>query len=334
MTSDLMNPEHVAESRLAAIIESSFDAVIAKDLNSIITDWNPAAERLFGYTAAEAIGQPITILIPEHLQSEEADIIRRIRANERVESFETIRKRKDGTTIFVSLTVSPIRNARGDVIGASKIARDISEAKESERRIRVLLREINHRVKNQYAVILSLIQQTALHSEDMADFQKKVRDRIEALSTSHDLLVKTDWAGSTMAELVTQQLLPFANREVTVNGPLLSVSPSAVQNLGMAFHELATNSAKYGVLSGRGGGIEVRWDISAAAGSAQEFKLWWSEHFDPPLPEAPKSRHGFGSIVLNRIAPHSLDGFASVEKSVDGITWSLTAPLAVVANQE
>lgn len=325
-----LSNEQQVSARFAAIVESSFDAIVAKDLNSIITDWNPAAERLFGYIAAEAIGQPITMLIPEGMKDEEAEIIGRIRNNERVESFETVRVRKDGSRIDVSLTISPIHDPDGRVVGASKIARDITATKESERRIRVLLREINHRVKNQYAVILSLIQQTALHSEDMADFQKKVRDRIEALSTSHDLLVKTDWAGSTMAELVTQQLLPFAHREVTVNGPLLSVSPNAVQNLGMAFHELATNSAKYGVLSGRGGAIEIRWEVAQAEGN-QEFTLSWSEKFDLPLPEVPSTRHGFGSVVLNRITPHSLDGRAGVEKSVDGITWSLTAPLASVA---
>ncbi|RYD61855.1 MAG: PAS domain S-box protein, partial [Verrucomicrobiaceae bacterium] len=305
-----LSDEQLVSARFAAIIQSSFDAIVAKDLNSIITDWNPAAERLFGYSAAEAIGQPITMLIPEGMKDEESEIIGRIRNNERVESYETVRIRKDGTRIDVSLTVSPIHGPDGRVVGASKIARDITASKESERRIRVLLREINHRVKNQYAVILSLIQQTALHSEDMADFQKKVRDRIEALSTSHDLLVKTDWAGSTMAELVTQQLLPFAHREVTVNGPLLAVSPNAVQNLGMAFHELATNSAKYGVLSGRGGGIEVRWQIMPGAEGDQEFKLSWSEHFDPPLPDAPRARHGFGSVVLtdhlSELVPHQL----------------------------
>ncbi len=92
---------------------------------------------MFGYTAAEAIGQSITMLIPEHLREEETEIIRRIRANERVESYETVRLRKDGTRIQVSLTVSPVRDANGRVVGASKIARDISAAKENERRIRV-----------------------------------------------------------------------------------------------------------------------------------------------------------------------------------------------------
>ncbi len=333
MVSDLLNLEHIAEARLAAIIESSFDAVIAKDLNSIITDWNPAAEKLFGYTAAEAVGQPITMLIPEHLQSEEADIIRRIRANERVESYETIRQRKDGTTIFVSLTVSPIRNARGEVIGASKIARDISDSKEAERRIRVLLREINHRVKNQYAVILSLIRETGISSVSIDEFQSKVRTRIASLAASHDLLVRSEWSGSTLAELVREQLAPFGHEElVTVAGPLITVAPNAVQNLGMAFHELGTNSAKYGVLAGQRGSVTISWSMTPHP--ASEFQLTWDERFDQPMVDQVPRGRGFGTVVLERVAPIALDGKASSVRTPTRITWSLVAPASSVLIRE
>ena len=332
MSSDL-NPEHVAELKLAAIVESSFDAIIAKDLNSVITDWNPAAERLFGYTSSEAIGQPITMLIPEHLRSEEADIIRRICANERVRSYETIRQRKDGSTIFVSLTVSPIRNERGEVIGASKIARDISDAKESERRIQLLLREINHRVKNQYAVILSLIRETGISSVSIDEFQAKVRTRIASLAASHDLLVRSDWSGSTLAELVREQLAPFGHEElVTVAGPLITVAPNAVQNLGMAFHELGTNSAKYGVLAGKGGSVTISWAMTPPP--ASQFELTWDERFDQPMQHQAQPGRGFGTVVLERVAPLSLDGKATVARTPTRITWNLTASASSVVVPE
>lgn len=323
------SPDHgdprIAEARLAAIIESSFDAVIAKDLNSIITDWNPAAERMFGYAAHEAIGRSITMLIPDHLRDEETGIIRRIRANERVESFETVRLRKDGTRIHVSLTVSPIRDAQGNVVGASKIARDITAARESEARIRLLLREINHRVKNQYAVILSLIRETGLRSQSIQEFQGKVRERITALAASHDLLVKSEWSGSTLAEIVKEQLSVFGHEDVVViSGPLLSVSPSTVQSLGMAFHELGTNSAKYGVLSGRGGSIAVSWRLEPGPESTLEIE--WLEQFDPPLPKAPAKVRGFGTVVLDRVTPLSLGGRSSLERSTQAVRWHLSAP--------
>jgi len=124
----LPNPlDDITARHLAKVVESSDDAIVSKDLNSIITSWNPAAERMFGYTAAEAIGKSIRVLIPDDLQGEEDVVMAKIRAGEKVDHYETIRRRKDGTMLSVSLTVSPIRDARGTIIGASKIARDVTE---------------------------------------------------------------------------------------------------------------------------------------------------------------------------------------------------------------
>jgi len=120
-----------AMQRIAAIVDSSDDAIVSKDLNGVITTWNKGAERIFGYVPEEVIGEPITILIPADRQEEEAAIIERIRRGQRVEHYETVRQRKDGSLIDVSLTVSPVKNAQGKIIGASKIARDITERKQS-----------------------------------------------------------------------------------------------------------------------------------------------------------------------------------------------------------
>jgi PAS domain S-box-containing protein len=123
---------------LGAIVESSDDAIVSKDLTGIITSWNKGAERLFGYTAEEVIGKSITIIIPPDRLAEEPEILSRLQRGQRVDHFETIRRRKDGTLLNISLTISPVRDAQGTVIGASKIARDISERKRSEEAIRTL----------------------------------------------------------------------------------------------------------------------------------------------------------------------------------------------------
>lgn len=192
---------------------------------------------------------------PEHVD-EEPMIIERIRRGERVESFETVRRRKDGTDIPVSLTISPVRDSIGRIVGASKIARDITAAKESEQRIRMLMREVNHRVKNDYAVILSMIRETNNRSESPDIFEKRVRERIMALSRSHDLLVSADWKGATVADLILDQAKLFGREDaIALHGLPLVLTPNAVQYLGIAFHELCTNSAKYGVLSGHRGSI-------------------------------------------------------------------------------
>src|SRR3954469_188106 len=128
--------------RLAAIVESSEDAIVSKDLNGIITSWNRGAEELFGYTADEAVGQSITIVIPGDRLAEEDMVLGHIRRGERVEHFETIRQRKDGTLVPISLTVSPIRDRAGTIVGASKIARNISYRRQIEGELQELQRRL------------------------------------------------------------------------------------------------------------------------------------------------------------------------------------------------
>ncbi|WP_245409722.1 PAS domain S-box protein [Pararhizobium haloflavum] len=317
---------------LAAIVESSFDAIVSKDLNSVVTSWNAGAERIFGYSAEEMVGRSITILIPVDQHTEEDEIIARIRRGERIESFETVRVRKDGTPIFVSLTISPIKNARGEIVGASKIARDISATKESERRIRELMREVNHRVKNQFAVILSMIQATARHTADSAQFERGVRERIMALARSHDLLVEANWAGTRLTDLIRAHLKPFGSGDVAdIRGPDLVLSSNAVQYLGMALHELGTNAAKYGAFA-HGGTVDVAWSIDASAPEAPRLTLSWFETSTPiedlRIDEAASNPSGgLGSIVLLRITPQALSGETRIERGSDSLTWTLSAPV-------
>jgi PAS domain S-box-containing protein len=119
--------DDLAAARLAAIVESSDDAIVSKTLDGIVTSWNRAAEHMFGYTAAEAVGQSIFLIIPPDRMDEERGVLARVQAGQAVEHFETVRRRKDGTLVNVSLTVSPLKDARGRVIGASKVARDLGE---------------------------------------------------------------------------------------------------------------------------------------------------------------------------------------------------------------
>ncbi|MGX5827756.1 sensor histidine kinase [Mesorhizobium sp. 43Arga] len=352
-----------ADARLAAIVDSSFDAIISKDLSSIITSWNLAAERMFGYTAEEAIGQSILMLIPDHLKSEETEIISRIRSGHRVASYETTRRRKDGALISVSLTISPIKNANGEIVGASKIARDISAAKESERRIRLLMREVNHRVKNQFAVILSMVRETSKRSSDPQEFEELIRARIMALSRSHDLLVTSEWAGASLFDLIQEHLKPFGREEqILLSGPVLTLQSNAVQNLGMAFHELGTNSSKYGALGSEDGKVEITWTIgssaqgsgaqdlgakdlgakdlgtkdlgtkNAGASGGRDFQLLWTETSKPRGDDRrdESTRKGFGTVVLQRVAPQSLGGSAQLERSPGRLSWRLSAPLASI----
>ena len=173
---------------LASIVESSDDAIVSKNLDGIITSWNSGAERVFGYSAREAIGQPITLVIPEERHNEEREILTRIRRGERIDHFETVRQRKDGGPITVSLTVSPVKDASGKIVGASKIARDITDQKRNREQINVLAREAEHRSKNILSNVQAIVNLS--QSDTSEGLKRAISGRIQAL------FVQARWIGA------------------------------------------------------------------------------------------------------------------------------------------
>lgn len=316
--------EQVAQ-RLSAIVDSSYDAIVSKDLNGIITSWNNGAESLFGYRAEEVIGKPIMILIPADHPNEEPNILDRIRRGERIEPYETVRRRKDGSPVEILLTVSPIRNAYGRVVGASKIAHDISERKRSEELLRTVMHELSHRSKNLLSVIQAMAQQTARLSPSVDTFLDRFIGRVQGLAASQDLLVHQNWTGVSLDELVRQQLQAFGGRDagrIEADGPPLYVAPDAAQTLGLALHELATNASKYGALSVPGGSVAVQWSIEPGSG-APRFRMSWRE-FGGPHVDAPE-RSGFGRMLIERLTADKLDGTVLLTFDREGVTWTLDA---------
>ena len=288
--------------RLASIVESSDDAIISKGLDGIITSWNRGAERLFYYAAEEVIGKPITILIPEDRMKEEPEILDRLRGGERVDHYDTVRRRKDGSLIDISLTISPLKDAGGRVIGASKIARDISDRKRAQEQQKLLVKEMEHRIKNSLATIQAIATQTLNH-------HPKERDtfiaRLHALSSAHDLLTSETWERAPTRAIVTRALEPFQERlheRITIDGPddlWLDSTKSVV--VAMALHELATNAVKYGALSNGGGRVSIAWERQA-----NRLRLVWQESGGPKV--CPPKQKGFGSQLIERAFAGQLGG--------------------------
>lgn len=317
----------IARYQLAAIVESSSDAIVSKNLDGVIMSWNAGAERLFGYTPDEAVGQPVMMLIPTDRHDEEPAILARIRRGERVETYETARQRKDGSLVDVALTVSPVKDSEGRIIGASKIARDITEKKRAEEQRELMMRELSHRSKNLLAMVQGMMQQAARHARDLPSFEEAFAERLKGLTRCHDLLVHSNWNGASLIDLVHAQC-GFIDQEgrhtITTDEPEIILTPTAAQTLGLALYELVTNSVKHGALSVPQGQIRIDWSIDESDGPAK-LVFSWSEREGPPV--TPPQRRGFGSVMVESITPHALGGMASLEFRPEGAAWRLEAPL-------
>jgi PAS domain S-box-containing protein len=309
---------------LAAIVEQSEDAIVSKDLNGIVTSWNLGAEQIFGYSAAEMVGQSILKLIPPDRHAEEDFILETTRKGERIKQYDTVRRRKDGTLVDISLTVSPIF-LDGKIVGASKIARDITARKQAQLAQTLLLRELNHRTKNLLAVADAIVRQTSKSSppEELVD---RISRRLHALSVSQDLMIDSEWRGADITNIIQWQLASIIDdhaSRIKLNGPLCTLNPRTAQALGLTIFELATNALKFGALSEKAGTVQIVWSIGENAGK-RELHMIWRELGGPSV--APPNHSGFGSTIIERMIARSLLGSAKVTYAPAGLIWELVAP--------
>ena len=293
-----------ARNWLAAVVNNSFDAILSKTIDGVITSWNAGAQRLFGFNEQEAVGQPITLIIPQDRLSEEAEIIARLRRGELIERFETVRRAKSGMLVEVELTISPVCDKFGRIIGASKIARDIGARRRENEAQALILREMSHRIKNLLTVVQALIGQSAKEQSAEA-FADDLRGSIGALARAHDLILQSpegdrEAAETTLDKLLEAILLPYSSRgRISVEVPATILGRHAVTSLALAFHELATNAVKYGVLSRETG----RLSISGQKRNELILLHWREENDEISSP----STEGFGSTLL-RAALRGLGG--------------------------
>lgn len=288
-----------ADQLLAAIVESSADAIVSKDLNGIVATWNTGAQRLFGYSADEIVGQPVSLLIPPDRADEEPNIIERIKNGERVETYETVRQRKDGSLVDVALTVSPVRDSEGHIVGASKIARDITERRRAFEHQKLLVGEIKHRIKNSLATVQAIARQT-LTSASRDEIDAFV-GRLQALAGAHDVLTTENWNRAPLEQVVARAIGVFDdidNERFAVEGrSSVWIDADRSSRLAMVLHELATNAIKYGALSNATGRVLITWDTQSTDGG-RRLRLCWEEVGGPRVTKP--ERVGFGSGMIQR----------------------------------
>jgi len=306
---------------LAAIVASSSDGVVSKTLDGTITSWNKSAERIFGFTETEMLNRSIRSIIPPERQPEEDSILSTVVSGAIIDNFETVRVRKDGALIDVSVTVSPVRDTAGRIIGASKIVRDITDKRQTREQLRTLLAEVNHRSKNLLSLVQAIARQMTRHGRQL-DLGRFL-ERLQAIASNQDLLIQNDWRFIPLGDLVRSQLGAFSDligNRITIEGPQIELTPEAAQSVGMAIHELATNAAKYGALSNDDGHIMICWSADR-----QIFEMRWTEESGPPV--SPPQHTGFGSRVISDLVRAGLEGTVEVLFPPSGLRWHLSCPL-------
>jgi PAS domain S-box-containing protein len=311
--------------RHEAIVNSSADAIYSLTPDGIITTWNRAAERLYGYAPQEIIGRKVDTLFPSQGSEPDRSLDRVLEAKQ--SQIETPQIDKRGSPIEVGISVASFE-AAGVSQGIAVIARDMTELNRARDHIRLLLNESTHRAKNLLAVVQAIASQTARFAGTLDQFQDRFAARLHAMALSHDLLVSEGWKRARLAELVRVQLETFdPGGRVTAQGPDVYLVTDAAQHVGLALHELATNAAKYGALSTAEGAITLHWEI--VGNGPEVLRLSWRERKGPPV--ARPARVGFGSTLIEEAIEHALEAAVVTEYAPEGFSWTIEIPSRYIA---
>ncbi|KQP07288.1 histidine kinase [Methylobacterium sp. Leaf99] len=327
------------ERRLNAVLNNASVSIFLMDDRQHCIYMNRAAEQLTGYTLAEVLARDCPLHdIVHHTYPDgrpfplaECAIDRAFPQNNH-ERGEEVFVHADGHFYPVGFTASPIRDDATNIIGTIIEVRDISEEKAAAERQRLLLNELNHRVKNTLATVQSIAAQTFRGQADQA--ARSVFDaRMVALSTAHNVLVADNWESASLRSVVERALAPHLLAELDVNrfrmeGPDARLHPKVAVTLSMALHELMTNAAKYGALSVPEGRVSVLWSLAALADGRQQLDLVWEEQGGPEVAEP--TRKGFGSRLIERQLPLEFDGSAKIDYRSAGVVCGLKIPLVTL----
>jgi PAS domain S-box-containing protein len=327
------------ERRLNAVLNNASVAIFLMNDRQHCIYMNRAAELLTGYTLDEVLARDCPLHdIVHHTYPDgrpfplhECAIDRAFPQNNQ-EKGEEVFVHKDGSFYPVAFTASPIRDDEANIIGTIIEVRDISEEKAAAERQRLLINELNHRVKNTLTTVQSLAAQTFRGHTDQSARQT-FDARMAALSSAHNVLTEANWASASLREVIERALAPHRLAESDVNrfalsGPDGRVHSKVAITLAMALHELMANAAKYGALSVPEGQVSVDWSLSRGDDGAQRLSLTWEEHGGPEV--VPPTRKGFGSRLIERQLPMEFGGSAEIAYRPAGVMCRLHIPLAML----
>jgi PAS domain S-box-containing protein len=320
-----------SQQRLSMLVRSTPLGVIFWDTSFRIAEWNHGAETIFGYSSDEAIGMPGSTLVPEEVKPYVDQIWKKLSSNSGGTRGTNANIRKDGRTIYCEWYNSPLIDPGGKLLGVASVVEDITDRRAAQERQSFMLSELDHRVKNNLAAIMSLAQQTGRTTSSNEEFQRTFAGRIRALARMHDVLSRSNWRGVRLRMLVAQTLEAFSTTNRSeIQGEDIMLPARVVQAVSMALNELATNAAKYGSLSTPLGGVHVSWtleptEFADAVPGVHDLMLTWREHDGPPV-ETP-TRRGFGTELIEGAVAFELHGRAKLEYYSGGLVCAMRFPL-------
>ncbi len=308
----------------------------AKAPGDPITFANDSFLALTGYDRAEVLGKSFNFLMkhvagPKALAKIEAEL-----EGGRESVSEEHCRRKDGAEFWAATFISPVRDETGDIVQHFGSFVDLTRHMQEQTHSKMLIDELNHRVKNTLSTVQSIVWQALRATPDQEDIRTRIESRLHALSRSHDLLTRENWKGAGLFDLITVALEPFgvtgeSAKRVVIEGQNIRVPPNAALALGIAFHELATNAAKYGSLSNKAGSVRITWKIEPKP-QGDRLILEWREKNGPRV--VASSHKGFGSRVLERGLMHEFGGVAHLDYPASGLVFSMDVPAPRKADSE
>lgn len=319
--------------RAHQILRSAVDyAIITLDDQGCITGWNHGAQEVLGYTEAEVLGRSGDVVFTAEDRKQGRFMLELCRALEQGKAAnERWHVRRDGSRFWASGLMMPLLDADGRPSGFLNIMRDRTEVQVQIERRELLMAEMNHRVKNTFAMVQAVAAQTSRHANDMAEFQVAFASRLQALARSHDMLISGSWDDAPLRGLVEGALDTYLGEpeRIAIEGVSVMLPANLVVILTLAFHELALNAEKHGALSVPGGSVHVSWQIKPAEKRSRRVELLWRESGGPSV--SPPERQGFGSHLLGR----GLGQFGStlrLDFQPDGLQCHVCFPLGATGN--
>jgi PAS domain S-box-containing protein len=314
---------------LRTIVESAPTLIYAKDLDGRMLLANPPALALIGKPWSQVEGRTDLEFLADQAQGNAITVNdRRLMLLNQTEQFEEVVGNDAGEDRVWMSVKAPLRDSAGTVTGLVGVSVEITEHKRLEHRLRIMVDELNHRVKNTLATVQAIAAQT-LRSMSL-QFYNAFQDRLLALAAAHDVLTRERWAGAELHDVVAGQLGPYAGtigERLHVTGPKIRLNSNAALALAMGLHELAVNALKYGALSNEAGQVSIDWEI--VAGDAPSLRLTWTERHGPTV-DMPQHK-GFGSRLIERILAQNLGGMIQLRfDDPAGVTCVIEAPLSQV----